>query len=124
MERVEGKKKESSLHGRNLVGSYVDERSSLQEGGTDHQPLVTRPSYELTAEADKRTSYHFYPCAFSQVIAGFHHGVDRRNLLEYSDFFGWNGFGSHSANNANDTRRLENGKTPGQREVGKAIPAK
>jgi hypothetical protein len=75
--------------------------------------MVTRSSNELAAEADKRTSYHFYPCTFSQVVARFHHGVDRRNLLERGNFFSWNGFGSHSADNANNARRLENGKTSG-----------
>jgi hypothetical protein len=105
VERVEGKKK-GSLHGRNLVESYVDERSLLKEGGADHQPMVTRPSYELAAEADKRTSYHLYPCAFSKVVARFHHGVDRRNLLKNGDFFRRNGFGSQNADNANDTRCL------------------
>lgn len=106
-------KNEGSLHRRNVVGSYVDERGTLQEGGSDHESMVTCPSYELPAEADKRTSYHFYPCAFSQVVARFHHGVDGRNLLEHGNFFGWNGFGPHSADNANNARRLENGKTSG-----------
>jgi hypothetical protein len=100
------RKEEGSLHRGNLVGSYVEERSSLQEGGADHQSMVTRPSYQLTADADKRASYHFNPCTFSQIVTGFHHGVDRRNLLEKGDFFRWNGFGSHGADNANDTRCL------------------
>lgn len=68
---------EGSLHGCNLVDSYVDERSLLKEGSADHQSVVIRPSYKLAAETDKRTSYHFYPCAFGQVVARFHHGVDR-----------------------------------------------
>ena len=51
--------------------------------------MVTRSSYELAAESDQRTSYHFYPCAFSKVIAWFHQRVDRRNLLENGDLFGW-----------------------------------
>ena len=97
---------EGSLHRYNLVDSYVDERSLLKEGGADHQSLVIRPSYELATETDKRTSYHFHPCAFCQVVARFHHEVDRRNLLENGDFFCWNGFGSQRADNANDTRCL------------------
>lgn len=112
VEWVKGKRK-GSLDRHNLVGSYVDERSSLQEGGTDHQPLVTGPSDELAAEADERTSYHFYPCAFSQVVARFHHTVDRRHLLQNGDFFCWNGFGFQRTDNANDTRCLENGQTSG-----------
>jgi len=108
---VEGKK-EDSLRGRNVVGFYANEDSSLKEGGADHQPMVTRSSYELAAESDQRTSYHFYPCAFSKVIAWFHQRVDRRNLLENGDLFGWNGFWSQDADNTRDARYLQNGKTP------------
>jgi hypothetical protein len=102
---MEGKK-EDSLQGYNVVGFYVDERSSLQEGGAHHQPMVSPPSYKLAAEAGERTAYHFYPCALSKVVAGFHHGVDRRNLLEYGNFFSRNRFRFHRADNANNTRSL------------------
>jgi hypothetical protein len=86
--------------------SMCDERGLLKEGGADHQPMVTRPSYKLATEANKRTSYHFYPYAFRKEVARFHHGVDRRHLLENGDFLNWNRFRSHSADNANDTRCL------------------
>lgn len=56
--------KERSPHRCNLVDSYVDEGSSLKEGGTDHDPMMTPPSYELATKAGKWTSYYFYPCAF------------------------------------------------------------
>jgi hypothetical protein len=72
---------------------------------------MTRPSNELAAEPDKRTSYHFYPCAFSKVVAWFHGGVDERNLPKHGDFFNWNGFWFHGADDPNNTRRLQYSKT-------------
>lgn len=122
MGEAEGKK-EGSLHGRNFVAAYMDERSLLKEGGADHQPLLRGPSYELPTEADKRTADHFNPRAFRQVVAGFHRGTGRRHLLKHGDLFSRDRFRFDSADNAHDTRRLENGKTRVQGKVGKAIAA-
>lgn len=116
--------KEDSLHGRNLVGADVDERGSLKDGGADHQSMVSRPSYELATQADQGTLYHFNPCAFSQVVARFHHRTDRGYSPESGEFFIGNGFGSQRADNSNHTRRLQNSKASLQRKVGKTIPTK
>ncbi len=98
------------LYGYDFVGSDVDERGLLNEGGADHQPMMLRPPYELSAEADKGAFYHFDPGAFDKILARFDRAISRGDLLERCDFLVLNGLWFQDANYTRDTRDHTNSK--------------
>ena len=114
----------ASLHRRNFVTAYVDEGCLLQEGSADHQALLIGTTDVLPPQSDQRTTYDFDPHALSQVVAGLHDRIDRRDSLESRYFFSWNRLWSHAADDAHDTRRLQHLKTPHERKVRETIPGK
>jgi hypothetical protein len=101
----------SLLNGHDFVGSYVDERRLLNEGGADHQPVMLRPPYELSAEAGKGTLYHFDPCALDKILVRFDRTISRGDLLERGDLLVLNGFRFQDAYDTRDTRGPTNSQT-------------